>query len=425
GPVAVAVFAGENTLTDALSILGDDDTLKLVSSGGIYQLTEKVIVNRKIIIQAAEDLSEKPIITRSSSMTVESALFEMQAFGKLYLKGVTLDGGADAEILSGALIASSQTPFPEYFRVKAVDCNFSSVQNSGNGSFLKFYPGTQADSVLFTNCTFSDCDGIGLRMDGETENSAKYNVQNLEIRNCTFWNIGDEALSIYAGDDEPFSIGPAVKIDHCTFDKCGMSGMPVVHLKEVDNAVVINSIFSNSTLDTVAVTIYGWAYIEYCDIYKAGSVLLERGAHQYDGMVNIDPKYVNATGGDFTLAYSSPVRGIAKDGTAMGDLRWAGNVENSTESDQTLVVTEFELQQNYPNPFNGETRISYTLSKAATVELQIYNLNGIRVAQVKNTHAASGNYSVNWKPEFASSGVYICQLSANGKSKMIKMMYVK
>ena len=425
GPVAVEVTAGENTLIDALSILSDEDTLKLITDGGLYQLTENFIVDRRIIIQAAKGLSEKPVITRGSSGSDDPVLFEIQGFGELFLHGVILDGGADSESMLSALIATVDQPFSEYFRIIAEDCEFNTVHYGGNGSFLKLFPGTRADSIIFTNCTFSDCDGIGFRLNSEAENSGKYNVQNLEIQNCTFWNIGREAISVYAGDNVPFSIGPAVIINHCTFDNCGTSGTPIVHLKEVDNAVITNSIFSNSSLDTAAVIIYGWAYIEYCDIFNAGSVALERGAHQYDGMINLDPLYNNASEGDFTLAYSSPVRDLGKDGKALGDLRWAGDVENSTEPNKTVMVEEFELHQNYPNPFNGQTRISYMLSKPAVVEIQIFNLNGSPVTHLDKSYKAPGNYSLNWRPEFRSSAVYICRIMVDDQAKMIKMIYVK
>ena len=422
GPVAVEVSEGENTLLDALNLLGDNDTLKLITDGGIYQLSEKIIVDRKIIIRAAKGFINQPVITRSKSNNVESALFEMHGLGELYLDGVTLDGGADIENELNALIATSELPFSEYFRIKANNCQFFS---SGSSGILKLFPGTQADSVIIHNCIFSNCDDNAIQADGEEEGSGKYNVQYLEIYNCTFWNIGGEAISIYAGDDIPYSIGPIIRIDHCTFDDCGKSKGSVVHLREVDNGIISNSIFSNSRPDTAAVIIYGWSYIEYCDIFHSGDVRLVRGAHQYDGMVDLDPKYADPANGNFTLAYSSPVRGIAKDNEAMGDLRWAVEVENSVWLSESNHINGFVLHQNYPNPFNNETWISFSLSKPATVELQIFNLNGTQVTQMRNGYCDAGNYSITWTPEFISSGVYICRLIAGNNSNMIKMMYLK
>jgi len=382
-------------------------------------------VDREIIIEAAQDLSEKPIITYSGTVTDGSVLFEMQGLGELHLKGVQLDGGADYENLLYALIATSETPFSEYFRIKAENCDFSAVHNAGNGSFLKLYPGTRADSVVFIFCSFSDCDGIGLQMNSEEENSGAYNVSNLVVWNCTFWNIGKEAISVYSGDNLPFSIGPCISIDHCTFDNCGSSETPILHLREVDNVIVTNSIFSHSFLDTAAVILYGWAYIEYCDLFDCGPVKLERGAHQYNGMLELDPKYANASEGDFTLAYSSPVRGAGSDGKALGDLRWAGDVANSMDSDIISIVNDFQLYQNYPNPFNAETRIHFSLSRAENVEIQIYNMNGALVKKIENEYPRPGHYTLSWQPENTATGIYICRLTNGNQFKMIKMIYMK
>jgi len=425
GPIAVEVTAGKNTLVEALNILGNEDTLKLVTNGGIYQLTEKLIINRKIIISAAKGLTEKPIITRTNISSGDSVLFEMQAYGELCLNGVIIDGGSDKENRMTALIATTSFPFSEYFRVKADNCEFKAIHNGGNCSFLKLFSGTQADSILFSNCTFSDCDGIGIRMNSEETGCGNYNVRNFQLDNCTFWKIKKDAIDIYGGDDSFFSIGPAVKINHCTFDNVGGTEYPVINLRDVDNAVIRNSIISNSARDTAAVLIYGWSFIEYCDLFNSGHVSLNRNAHQYDGMVSYDPKYRDAANGDFTLAFSSPVRGIASDGKALGDLRWAGDVENAIETEPVAMESDFSLSQNYPNPFNGGTQISYTLYRSATVELQIYNITGNLVCAVKKTYSSPGYYTFSWNPENIAAGIYCCRLLTDNQTESIKMLYLK
>ncbi|MCB0264661.1 MAG: T9SS type A sorting domain-containing protein, partial [Calditrichaeota bacterium] len=48
----------------------------------------------------------------------------------------------------------------------------------------------------------------------------------------------------------------------------------------------------------------------------------------------------------------------------------------SVEDHNTLISTEFALFQNYPNPFNPATTIAFTLPQPATVQLDIFDLNG-------------------------------------------------
>lgn len=427
GPVAVEVIAGENTLSEAVSLSGTEDTLKLVTDGGIYQLSENFIIDRRVIIKAANGLSQKPVITRSNTGSDTPLLFEMRGLGELYVKGAILDGGADSQSSLKALIGTGETPFSEYFRIIADDCDFQAVHYSGDGSVLNINPGMKADSIKFTNCTLMDCDGIALSLKDEEIGSGKFNVSYMELSNCTFWNIAREAVNIYGDDDNPWSFGPTIHINHCTFDNCGNDGTSILNLMEIDNAIVTNSIFSNSPTDTFSVRLFGWAYIDFCDVFNASPVELNRGAsaNKDSGMVSLDPEYRNPVEGDFSLAVSSPVRGIGNDGEALGDLRWADGAVNSIGSDQIAILDGFKLQQNYPNPFNSSTRISYTLLRSAFVEVQIFDLRGSLIARFNQQEQSPGEYAIDWQASDISSGVYICRLQVNDQSKMIKMVFVK
>lgn len=80
---------------------------------------------------------------------------------------------------------------------------------------------------------------------------------------------------------------------------------------------------------------------------------------------------------------------------------------------------EFELSQNYPNPFNPSTRINYTLPFDARVTLEIYNITGIRIAQLVNEEKPAGFYSIDFNSSLIdksiSSGVYLYRITAVNK----------
>ena len=79
--------------------------------------------------------------------------------------------------------------------------------------------------------------------------------------------------------------------------------------------------------------------------------------------------------------------------------------------------SSFRLQQNYPNPFNSSTQITFELSSAGEVSLQVYNLIGQKVRTLVNGRKLVGTHRVKWNGrddlgQPVASGVYIYRLSA-------------
>jgi len=86
----------------------------------------------------------------------------------------------------------------------------------------------------------------------------------------------------------------------------------------------------------------------------------------------------------------------------------------------------FELGQNYPNPFNPTTTINFTLPEKTNVNLKVYNILGSQVAEVLNEVKDAGSYSVNFKAQGLSSGIYIYKISTgSGKEISRKMTLLK
>ena len=410
------VDAAENNLLEAVEMIGEQDTIFLTTSGGVYEIDDNIPVGKKLTIVAITD--EKPIITRKSDSNPNAYIFEMKATGNLNLDGVVLD---DSNNACKSLIASSYNPFSQYYRVKLNDCI---LQNVPDGQFFLGNAGTKADSLIFTNCTFINGGNTAFKLNNEVEGSALYNTAYLEFSNSTFWNLNDEVVAIYGGDAVPFTFGPTVKIDHCTFDNCGNDGTMTLDLKDVDLATVSNSIFTNCSDGVSPISLYGWSYIENCDLFKTDTVALYRGANVKEGMVNVDPGYRNPAEGDFTIGSHSPVYGIGNDGMSLGDLRWVDESYVAIDNDDASAET-FTIVGNYPNPFNGNTKIHYTINDPAKVKIQIYNLQGQRVFEQSLYHAQAGKYSINWSPVSQPSGIYYCKISVGAKQNTWPMLYLK
>jgi hypothetical protein len=92
----------------------------------------------------------------------------------------------------------------------------------------------------------------------------------------------------------------------------------------------------------------------------------------------------------------------------------------------------FELSQNYPNPFNPTTKIDYQLPEDSKVLLEVYNVEGKKVAEIVNQNQPAGYYTIDFGASVKlSSGVYIYRIitsdnsGGNNFSAIKKMILLK
>lgn len=78
----------------------------------------------------------------------------------------------------------------------------------------------------------------------------------------------------------------------------------------------------------------------------------------------------------------------------------------------------------YPNPSKGNATIEYTINSDTEVSLGIYNLLGVKVADLINTHQQAGTYkyAISDKNSGLRSGVYFVALVTNGKTAIHKII---
>jgi hypothetical protein len=89
------------------------------------------------------------------------------------------------------------------------------------------------------------------------------------------------------------------------------------------------------------------------------------------------------------------------------------------------VPQEFRLAQNYPNPFNPSTVISYSIAKAGSVTLKVYDMLGREVATLVNGFQAANTYHVNFNASGLASGVYLYELRSGSNVASGKMLLMK
>jgi hypothetical protein len=85
----------------------------------------------------------------------------------------------------------------------------------------------------------------------------------------------------------------------------------------------------------------------------------------------------------------------------------------------------FTLLQNYPNPFNPATTISYRLSAAGDVRLEVFDPLGREISLLVNTRQGPGRQSVVFDGTSLSSGVYYYRLRTDDHVAVRQMLLLK
>ena len=96
------------------------------------------------------------------------------------------------------------------------------------------------------------------------------------------------------------------------------------------------------------------------------------------------------------------------------------------ESGFGTLPEQFELHPNYPNPFNPVTQLSYDVPEVSDVTLEVFDIMGRKVATIvdESEHPA-GSFTVPFRADRLSSGVYIARMVGGSSSSIQKMTFIK
>jgi hypothetical protein len=137
------------------------------------------------------------------------------------------------------------------------------------------------------------------------------------------------------------------------------------------------------------------------------------------------------------LLSSTTIRYIDQDVTPGTQYRYRIGVvldDGSEITSNEIAVTAPEVQtvlyQNSPNPFNPATTIAFTLAKRSWVRIDVFNIEGIRIATPLNEMRDGGYHKAMWngtnvQGHSVTSGVYFFRLSTNGATLTKKMILLK
>lgn len=158
----------------------------------------------------------------------------------------------------------------------------------------------------------------------------------------------------------------------------------------------------------------------------------------FNGDTNGEPAFVGSTGSGGTLTafdlsgYSGKQILIRLDFLTSRRLEssefWrvvSGTIYRSTFDAGFEIPVDLALHPNYPNPFSNSTTITYTLPSSSSVNLEMYDMLGKRIAVLENGWRESGTYNLTLNGTHFAAGVYMLRLTAGDQYRVRSMTILR
>jgi hypothetical protein len=471
-----AVLYSDQTLSDrTLTIAGLEGSIKGILHAGVYNVTDTLTVlgGDSLIIEPGVVLN----FTTDASFIIN---------GYLKAEGTGADSiifrPLNEEWVGIRFQQSSQNSSIKYSAIKNITETGIIVEES-NLSLSNSRITSKENGILYQNagyCDISNClisalnsyyaIGEGILMIGDTELTLSrttvkgffYSVLSrgghLFLENCV---ITSDAYGLVVDYHCPECVSVASVINCNIKAGIGIQAESSFSVAKVYNSIlqgfnngygvgVIGAgVFGN--LEVFNTNVYGVkTNFEYCGPYLGVIVTTNANGDPCDGYFNtyMDPKFVDAANGDFSLQSDSPCIDAGTNtisdyvfpstdiigntriwdgddsGTSIVDIgayEYGSSIPVSIE-DTSEEIQNYQLYQNYPNPFNPVTTISYALPQASNVELNVYNLNGKLVQSLVNGRLGKGMHKAEFSGADLTSGMYIYNLKVDNKVVSSKKM---
>jgi len=89
------------------------------------------------------------------------------------------------------------------------------------------------------------------------------------------------------------------------------------------------------------------------------------------------------------------------------------------------IPNKFSLHPVYPNPFNPTATIDFSLQFDGEIHLNVYDINGKIVDELKNANLLAGNHRMVWNASSLPSGLYFIRLQDGVNQEVQKVMLLK
>ena len=326
----IQVAAGTDGITAAYAAAVSGDIIELTTDGGLYIETVALAVDKVITIRAAAGLTNKPTWA-CTAVDAYGGIFKVYASASV--DGIILDGKASTPYTVNGIIAKG---IAGGYNITLNNCILKNFTTGLYGS-----SSAQIDSLKISNTTFQTLASYGVIIyTCDATITAPGSAKYVSITNSTFTNIGLLAIQVEAKDDVLGTLmgdDPVVTLDHCTFYN---TQRVLTHY--CNYTTISNCIFANPATGQNSYYIYGAQSTCSNSLYWNAATSLHTAVAT--GMINADPLFVNAPGGDLTIPVSSPAYNAGTDGKTLGDSKWWAGVTPVELSTFTAAVNTREIK---------------------------------------------------------------------------------
>lgn len=96
--------------------------------------------------------------------------------------------------------------------------------------------------------------------------------------------------------------------------------------------------------------------------------------------------------------------------------RVISGVETPLSANETMLVIVS------PNPFSDVIDVNFMLGEATFVTVDVLSLEGVVVEHLMGKQLSGGSYQLNWNASLFPKGIYLCRITANGRTIFKKIV---
>lgn len=133
------------------------------------------------------------------------------------------------------------------------------------------------------------------------------------------------------------------------------------------------------------------------------------------------PAQANGFGPSLELISPTMDNTIAQNWRISNIIGGTPGVTNGTTSTNVTSYSLINKSTVYPNPSNGLINIEYSLSKKGYVNIELYNIKGMKISTWKNSFEESGKYFISKNISYGK-GLYFLKMNIGDKAYTIKLV---